>query len=382
MSGFRLSPEERRHQQRMTARLRTEMESAGGAIPFARFMELALYAPGLGYYVAGATKFGAGGDFVTAPEISPLFGRTLATPCARILEEMGSGDLLEFGAGTGRLAAQLLGRLEELGRLPRRYFILEVSPDLQQRQRETLEKEAPHLLSWVEWLQRLPGRFQGVMLANEVLDAMPVHLFRKGSDGLEEQWVAFSGPALEARWRPASPPLALAVERIEEAVGTLPPGYLSEVNLNLEPWLAAVGGSLDRGALLLIDYGHPRSVYYHPQRRMGTLRCHFRHRAHDDPLLLPGLQDITAHVDFTAVAEGAEAAGLERLAYATQARFLLECGLDRLLARSDPENVAAHLALVQGAKQLLSPTGMGESFKVMVLGRGVSGIGPLFGGSE
>jgi len=373
MTGFQLSSEERQQQREMMARLRAEMESAGGAIPFARFMELALYAPGLGYYVAGAAKFGASGDFVTAPEISPLFGRALGNPCAQVLEEIGKGDLLEFGAGTGLMASQVLQRLEELERLPGRYFILEVSPELQQRQREILEREVPHLLSRVEWLERLPHRFSGVMLANEVLDAMPVHRFRRGEGTVEEQWVAPSGEGLAVRWRPASPQVEAAVAAIEASVGELAPGYLSEINLNLRPWLAAVSESLERGALLLIDYGHPRAAYYHPQRHMGTLVCHFRHRAHDDPLLLPGLQDITAHVDFTAVAEGADAAGLERLGYTTQARFLVGCGLDRLLAESDPERVAEHMALVQGVKRLISPTGMGEQFKAMALGRGVSG---------
>ncbi len=371
MKGHELAEEERRHQQAMAALLRRETAAAGGAIPFDRYMELALYAPGLGYYVAGTTKFGSGGDFVTAPELSPLFARALAAPCAEVLEALGGGDLLEFGAGSGRMAVGLLRRLEELGALPQRYLVLEVSPELRRRQRQTLEREAPELLDRVVWLEGLPERFRGVMLANEVLDAMPVHRFRKGERGLEEQWVTMEGDRPAPRWRPASPQLASAVEHIEEETGTLAPGYESEVNLRLAPWLAAVGAGLERGVLLLIDYGHPRPVYYHPQRHMGTLRCHFRHRVHDDPFFLPGLQDITAHVDFTAVAEGGGAAGLERLGYATQARFLLGCGLDRLLAASDPEDVAAHMALVQGVRRLLSPDGMGEQFKVMALGKGL-----------
>ncbi len=364
----------------MLARLRAEIETAGGAIPFRRFMELALYAPGLGYYVAGASKFGAAGDFVTAPEISPLFGRLLAAPCAQVLERLGGGDLLEFGAGTGAMAVQVLSRLEELGRLPDHYFILEVSPELRQRQARTLEAQVPHLASRVEWLEGLPHDFSGVMLANEVLDAMPVERFRKGDTGVERQWVAWEEKRLLAQWRDAEGELAAALAAIEAEVGELPPGYRSELNPSLAPWLTAVAESLRQGLLLLIDYGYPRREYYHPQRHMGTLRCHFRHHAHDDPLLLPGLQDITAHVDFTAVAEGGRQAGLERLGYATQARFLLGCGLDRLLAESDPLQVADHLTLVQGVKQLVSPTGMGEQFKVMALGKGVEGELAGFGG--
>jgi SAM-dependent MidA family methyltransferase len=269
------------------------------------------------------------------------------------------------------MAAQILGRLERLNRLPDRYLILELSPELRQRQQQTLTEQVPGLAHRVTWLERLPERFSGVMLANEVLDAMPVDRFRKTEAGVEEQWVRQGEAGLESCWRPAGEPLAKAVESIEQEVGALAPGYLSEVNPGIEPWLKAVAASLDRGVALLIDYGHPRPAYYHPQRHMGTLRCHLRHRAHDDPLLLPGLQDITAHVDFTAVAEGAQAAGLERLGYASQARFLIGCGLDRLLAESDPSRVADHMVLVQGAKQLVSPGGMGEQFKVMALGKAV-----------
>ncbi len=360
--------------------LQAEIGAAGDAIPFRRYMELALYAPGVGYYVAGAAKFGAAGDFVTAPEISPLFGRLLATPCAQVLERLGGGDLLEFGAGTGAMVAQLLSRLEELGELPQHYFILEVSPELRRRQARTLEAQVPQLASRVEWLEELPDRFTGVMLANEVLDAMPVERFRKREGGVQRQWVAWEEGRLAAQWRDADDELAGAVAAIEAEVGELPPGYRSELNPGLAPWLAAVAQSLGQGLLLLIDYGYPRREYYHPQRHMGTLRCHFRHQAHDDPLLLPGLQDITAHVDFTAVARGADEAGLTRLGYATQARFLLGCGLDRLLAESDPLQVADHLALVQGVKRLVSPAGMGEQFKVMALGKGIQGELAGFGG--
>ncbi len=370
MDTLPLTPAQQQQQQRMMAFLAREIGAAGGAIPFHRYMELALYAPGLGYYVAGASKFGESGDFVTAPQISPLFSQCLANQCAEILEVTG-GSILEFGAGTGVMASDILRRLEQLDRLPESYFILEPSPDLRQRQLELLEQKVPELTERLVWLERLPERFQGVVLANEVLDAMPVHRFRKGRENPQEQWVTLEDGRLAGSWRPASQELAEALSAIEETCGGLAEGYVSEVNLNLGPWFKSLGTMLERGVALLIDYGHERSAYYHPQRHMGTLMCHFRHRAHDDPFLLPGLQDITAHVDFTAVAEAARAARLELLGYRDQAGFLLGCGIDRLMAGSDPDRMERHMKLVQGARQLLMPGGMGEKFKVMAVGKGV-----------
>ena len=365
-----LDPTERQRLAEMRALLAEEITASGGAIPFRRYMELALYAPGLGYYVGGAAKFGAGGDFVTAPELTPLFGRTLANPAAELLNAVPGGEVLEFGAGSGRLAADLLAALERLGALPARYLILEPSPELRDRQRATLAAAVPRLLGRVEWLDRLPERFSGLVVANEVLDAMPVERFRITDNGPEAMWVTFYGDDLRAEWRPAGERLAEAVAAIEGEVGALPVGYESEWNPNIGPWVAALGAMLERGLVLLIDYGYPRPVYYHPQRERGTLRCHFRHQVVDDPLLLPGLQDITAHVDFTAVAEAADAAGLERLGYANQASWLLGCGLDRLLSAFDPDDPAT-LDQLQAARRLLLPQGMGEVFKVMALGRGV-----------
>ncbi len=373
MTSLSLTPEQRAHQEAMWALLRQALADAGGALRFDRYMHLALYAPGLGYYTGGAVKFGAGGDFVTAPEISPLFGRTLAFTCAEVLEGIGGGDLLEFGAGTGRLAVDLLDQLDRLGRLPARYLVLEPSPELRQRQRRRLSAELPRLAGRVEWIDRLPDAFEGVVLANEVLDAMPVRRFRKGAEGLEEQWVAAEGEGLRALWRPADAVLQAAIADIERDVGILPVGYVSELNPGLAPWVASVAALLRRGLLLVMDYGHPRSVYYHPQRHMGTLVCHHRHRSHEDPFFLPGLQDITAHVDFTALARAGEAAGLTRAGYATQGRFLLSGGLDRLLAETDASDTASHLELAQQVKRLTSPNGMGEVFKVMALGRGLPG---------
>jgi len=368
-------PTSRAHAAAMAAHLRARM-AAGSGLPFDRFMELALYAPGLGYYVAGSHKFGAAGDFVTAPEISPLFGRALARQCAQVLAETG-GDLLEFGAGSGAMAADLLLQLEADGLLPERYLILELSPELQARQRDTLQQRAGHLLSRVDWLTGLPAGFRGVMLGNEVLDAMPVQRFRLAAGGeVEEAFVIPAGDGFAWQWRPAGTPgLAAAVTRLR---GDLPDGYVSEINLRLGPWLAAVARALTRGALLLVDYGYSAAEYYHPERDGGTLICHFRHRAHPDPLVLPGLQDITANVDFSAVARAGSAAGLDLAGYSTQAHFLLGCGLDALLAETDPSDMDAYLAQVQGVKQLTLPSDMGERFKAIGFSRGLGDL-PLRG---
>lgn len=358
----------RAHAEAMAARLRDEIEAAGGRLPFDRFMELALYAPGLGYYVAGSRKFGAEGDFVTAPELSPLFGRAVARQCAEVLAVSG-GDILEFGAGSGAMAADVLLQLEADRALPERYLILELSPELQARQRDTLQQRAPQQLHRVQWLARLPEGFTGVMLGNELLDAMPVQRFRLAAGGVEEAFVVAAGSGFAWQWAAAvSPGLAAAVAG---CCRQLPVGYVSEINLRLQPWFDAVAGALRQGVLLLIDYGYGGAEYYHPERDGGTLICHFRHRAHDDPLWLPGMQDITANVDFSAVARAGVSAGLALRGYTTQANLLIGCGLDALLADSDPADVAAHLDLVQGVKQLTLPSAMGERFKAIAFSRGV-----------
>jgi SAM-dependent MidA family methyltransferase len=358
----------RAHAEAVAARLRAEIEAGGGCLPFDRFMELALYAPGLGYYVAGSRKFGAAGDFVTAPEVSPLFGRAVARQCADVLAVSG-GDILEFGAGSGAMAADVLLQLEADGSLPARYLILELSPELQVRQRETLQQRVPQQLHRVQWLAGLPEGFTGVMLGNELLDAMPVQRFRLAAGAVEEAFVVSQDSGFAWQWRTTeSPGLAAAV------VGCcrgLPSGYVSEINLRLQPWFDAVAAALRQGVLLLIDYGYSGAEYYHPERDGGTLICHFRHRAHDDPLWLPGMQDITANVDFSAVARAGVQAGLALRGYTTQANFLIGCGLDGLLADPDPADVAAHLDLLQGLKQLTLPSAMGERFKAIAFSRGV-----------
>jgi SAM-dependent MidA family methyltransferase len=359
------------HSARLAAAIRDDIEAAGGWISFARYMERALYAPGLGYYAAGAAKFGPAGDFVTAPEISPLFAQTLARQAAEIVRATG-GSILELGAGSGRLAADLLQALERLGALPERYAILEVSADLQARQRERLATTVPALLPRVTWLSALPERWRGLVLANEVLDALPVHLVHHEDGVWRERGVTWADGF---RWRDAaiaSPYLAAASERLPNE-----PGYLTEISLAGARLTASLAGMLEAGTLLFIDYGFGRREYYHPQRSAGTLMCHYRHHAHDDPFFLPGLQDITAHVEFTGIAEAAVDHGLALQGYTTQARFLLNCGITELLQAVPAENAAAYLPLAAGVQKLLAPSEMGELFKVMALGRGLEG--PLVG---
>jgi SAM-dependent MidA family methyltransferase len=361
------------HSRRLANLIREEAAHWGGLLPFDRFMDLVLYAPGLGYYVAGARKLGSGGDFVTAPEISPFFGRCIAVQCREVLDHLGGGDILELGAGTGALAAQVLSALDEARTLPGRYLILEVSPELKERQQALLAERLPRMFPCIRWLERLPEDFRGVVLANEVLDAMPVHRFRILPDGTPaEVFVSAAGEGWEEReGTPVSPGLTAAVRSLQDAGLAVVPGYGSEINLRLKPWLAALSEAMDRGFALLIDYGYSRHEYYRPDRRDGTLMCHYRHLAHSDPYRNLGLQDITAHVDFSAVADGARAAELELAGYTTQAHFLLGCGLDRMLAEAAGGDGA--MEALTSAKQLVLPQAMGERFRVMGLEKGIAG---------
>lgn len=371
MSLPELNPDERELLEQMRDLLRGRIDAAAGRLPFDRFMEAALYAPGLGYYVNGRRKFGRGGDFVTAPDISPLFARCMARQVARCLDRLGDGMVLEFGAGSGRMAADLLAELESLGRLPARYLILDLSPSLRALQAETLKSSVPRLMGRVEWIDRLPEvGFEGVILGNEVLDAMPVHRFRIADHGWEELFVVARGEGFGGAWEGvASPGLGDALDRLWPDPGDRVIGYESEINLRLGPWVDALADCLGRGYLVLVDYGYSAREYYHPVRDRGTLICHFRHRAHDDPFALPGLQDITANVDFTALARSGQGAGFDVAGYTTQAHFLIDNGLDDVLASSDRTDTGAYLALLQGAKQLILPGEMGERFKVMSLSR-------------
>ncbi len=338
----------------MLERIRAEIADAGGWISFARYLELALHAPGLGYYSRDARQFGAEGDFVTAPELGSLFGRTLA----RQLKEL-DGPILELGAGSGALAETSLKELE------REYFILETSGALRERQ-------AKRLGGRVKFLDRLPVGFRGVVIANEVADAMPVHAVAWRPDGIKERGVS---DKLAWAERPAGGELLREARAIE-----VPPPYESEIGLAARAWMRSLAASLEQGVILVIDYGFPRHEYYHPQRAMGTLMCHTRHRAHGDPFLRPGEQDITAHVDFSALAAAAREAGLDILGYATQAQFLVNCGITEVLAQANLDNALHYAPLAAEAQQLLSPAEMGELFKVLVVGRGVKP--PLLGFSQ
>ena len=365
------SEDARRHSTRLGEIIRTEIDTAGGWIDFARFMELALYAPGLGYYVAGATKFGGDGDFVTAPEISPLFGRTLARQIAQILDGSG-GQVLELGAGSGTMAADVLDELQRMDRLPERYLILETSPQLVERQQRTLQQKLPVLKGRVEWVSTLPQNFDGVIVANEVLDALPVHVVAWRENGVFQRGVSWTDGLVWSERLLQPGQLRDAAEAIAAEAG-----YVSEISLVVSALVRSLSAALRKGALLLIDYGFGRREYYHPQRAHGTLMCHYRHRAHDDPFFLPGLQDLTAHVDFTAVAEAGIDAGMKMLGYTTQAQFLVNSGITGLLAQHAQDAAIARIALTAGVQKLLSPAEMGEQFKVIALGRGIDG--PLIG---
>jgi len=364
--------------------IRREIEASGGAIDFSRFMELALYAdgmsaraagqgwpdggftPGLGYYSGGRQKFGQRGDFVTAPELGDVFARLLARPCADILTAIGNGNILEAGAGSGRLAASLLGELERMGRLPEHYYILDISSELRARQADLIQRTVPSLASRVEWLGELPKKFRGVVLANELLDALPVERFYIQNNEVRQQQVALKADQLIWTNRPADETVRARIAPL-----SLPDGYCSEIGLAAEAWTRSMADALEQGAVLFIDYGFPRAEFYHPQRTGGTLMCHYRQRAHTDPLILVGLQDITAHVDFTAIAAAGTGAGLDLLGYTSQAAFLIGGGLEDIMA--DPAMPdATRLRLANEINRLTSPAEMGELFKVMALDRGVS----------
>lgn len=361
------TPDDLSHSKQLASLIGGEIADQNGWISFSRYMELALYAPGLGYYSAGTAKLGAAGDFVTAPEISTLYGRTLARHVAHVLRQT-DGDVLELGAGSGKLAVQLLGELAVLGVLPGRYRILEVSAHLHDMQRQTIaNKLSSELAARVEWLDQLPSTFTGIILGNEVLDAIPVNLVVWGEDGISERGVGFEGGCFV--WHDQPLPSGM----LQEPVATLelPHGYLTESCQAALALVATLATMLERGAMTFIDYGFPRREYYHPQRAQGTLMCHYRHLAHTDPFVYPGLQDITAHVDFTSVAEVGVEHGLKLLGYTGQAQFLIDCGITDLLSEVSPEDIASYLPLASQVQKLLSPAEMGELFKVISLGKGV-----------
>jgi len=367
-----LSNDEQAHEARLRAHIAAAIDTAGGWLGFDQFMSLALYAPGLGYYAAGAHKLGAGGDFVTAPELSPVFGRCLGAECSRVLSALGGGDVLEIGAGTGALAEEILQAMAESGCLPDRYWILETSPDLRERQQARLDRLPAAIRARVMWLDRPPEQaFQGMVLANEVLDALPVVRVCGNEASVDELGVIRDGGHFRASPRPASPALTslLAQRGIH-----LTPGQHAEVCPTINSWLAEVTRCLSRGVALFVDYGDTRARLYTAERMHGTLVAFHRHRLHQDPFVHLGLQDITAWVDFTAVAEAGLAAGMEVAGYTTQGCYLLACGFEGHLASlrarlaADREPLAARAAL-----RLVMPHDMGERFKCIALTRHYEG---------
>jgi len=361
----------RAHSERLIAHIRSAIESSGGRIAFSRYMDLALYAPGLGYYAGGAAKLGAAGDFVTAPEMTPLFARALANQVAAILDATRGREIVELGGGTGRLAADLLCALDVRDALPSSYAILEVSPDLAARQRETVFRRAPQHKDRVRWIDELPAAIDGALIANEVLDAIACPLLTRTGGEWRERGVRWVDAENESRggfaWAdgPADPHLATLAAVRFPPVGD----YTSEVNPAAEALVEDVGRRMTGGAALFIDYGFPAAEYYHPQRDRGTLMCHYRHRAHGDPFAWPGLTDITAHVDFTAMAEAGERARLEVAGFTALAPFLIGCGiLDALAATGTPESVP-YIRAAASVQKLLAPSEMGELFKVLALAK-------------
>ena len=365
------------HSARLAAQIREEILAAGGFIPFSRFMERCLYAPGLGYYSAGSAKFGEAGDFITAPEIGPLFATCVAEAVAPVLRQLGpEAEFVEIGGGSGAFAEVMLKRLLALDALPARYAILEPSADLRERQRERLGRSLiPPVFELLEWLDGPPEeKWNGVLFANEVIDALPTPRFTLREGEVFEEHVGLDGEGRFVRTeRPADALLAASVRHVERYLGSpFVDGYRSELLPQLPYWLQAVMGGLQAGAMLFVDYGYPRREYYLPDRDGGTLRAFYRHRVHNDAYLWPGLQDFTASVDFTALAEAGTQAGFELEGYCTQAGFLLGNGLqDRLVEAEQRADEALLLRLRNEARQLTLPTGMGERFQVMGFSRDV-----------
>ena len=360
--------------------IRTQIQAAGGIIGMGEFMQHALYAPGLGYYTAGNIKFGPNGDFVTAPEVSPVFGRILARQLAPVISDL-NGGILEMGAGSGTLAVTLLKKLDELGTLPQSYRILEVSPELIERQQQRILAEAPEFASIVVWIDALPVDFKGVVVANEVLDALPVERFIRTSDDVLQQGVGCrDGGGFVYKTRIAGDTLREKVFEIEQEIGRqLETGYTSEVSLGLGGWLADLLGAIDEGVVFLFDYGVTRKEYYSPERRQGWLRCHFRHHAHNEPLIYPGIQDISSWVDFSAVAESACLLGANISGFVTQALFLMNSGLENELADFGSLASTEQLELSRQIKLLTLPGEMGEYFKCMGLSKGYIPVPDAFG---
>lgn len=356
-----LTPEMQAHSEAVRAYIRMEIEKAGGYISFARFMELSLYAPGLGYYSSGTHKLGETGDFVTAPEISPLFGKCVAQQFAEILDAMPNADILEIGAGTGTFAKDTLQELARLHILPSRYYILETSADLRQRQQELLKTSCPEFFPHIFWLARLPETFHGIIFANEVLDALPFHCFGIENNKIKERCVTANEH--EFAWTTTQPLTAELNDQVQSLIKqyALPNGYRSEINLLLPHWIKTLATILQQGVIIFFDYGYGRKEYYRPEKNSGTLRCYFQHRCHDNPFIFCGLQDITAHIDFTAVIENALDANLTLAGYTTQSAFLLAAGIAQFV--ETPSFSLQHYQQNQAMKLLMLPSEMGTLIK-------------------
>ena len=362
------TPDAAAHSAQLAEHIANTIASEGDWIPFSRYMELALYAPGLGYYTAGARKFGSDGDFVTAPEISPMFARCFALQAVQVLDRVG-GDILELGPGSGLFAADLFGELKSLNKMPGRYRLLEVSPDLRERQRALITARFPDDIGRFEWVDSLPEKIRGMVIANEVLDVVPFDIVHRNRGDLLERGVIVTEAGFA--WDDA----ALANGELKRrAQAVVPPGdydYTTEISLAAEALVRTISSSLEAGLAVFIDYGFSEREFYHPQRSGGTLRCHYRHRFHGDPFFMPGLQDITAHVDFTALARAAEQGGSEVHGFTTQAYFLISCGLAVLVSSGDPTATLSKLKATSAVHRLISPSEMGELFKVFVFGKGM-----------
>jgi SAM-dependent MidA family methyltransferase len=359
-------PDASAHSAALAEHIAMTIAAEGDWIPFSRYMELALYAPGMGYYTAGARKFGVEGDFVTAPEISPMFARCFALQAVQVLDRVG-GDILELGPGSGQFAADLFGELKSLDKLPGRYRLLEVSPDLRERQRSLIAARFPEDIGRFEWVDALPEKIRGMVIANEVLDVVPFDIVHRNRTEVLERGVIVTEAGFA--WDDVALPMG-ELKRRAEAV--IPPGdydYTTEVSLAAEALVRTISSSLEAGLAVFIDYGFPEREFYHPQRSGGTLRCHYRHRFHGDPFFMPGLQDITAHVDFTAMGRAAEQGGSDVLGFTTQAYFLISCGLAVLVSSGDPTATLSKLKATSAVHRLISPSEMGELFKVFVFGK-------------
>jgi SAM-dependent MidA family methyltransferase len=361
------SPEAATHSAQLAEFIANTIAAEGDWIPFSRYMELALYAPGMGYYTAGSRKFGHEGDFITAPEISPMFARCFALQAVQVLDTVG-GDILELGPGSGQFAADLFAELKSIGKAPGKYRLLEVSPDLRERQRALIAERFPQDIGCFEWIDTLPDKIRGFVIGNEVLDVVPFDIVHRSRGEVRERGVIVTEVGFA--WDDVPLPQG-ELKRRAEAV--IPPGdydYTTEISLAAEGLVRTISNSLEAGLAIFIDYGFSEREFYHPQRSGGTLRCHYRHRFHGDPFFMPGLQDITAHVDFTALSRAAEQGGSEVYGYTTQAYFLISCGLAVLVSAGDPTATLSRLKATSAVHRLISPSEMGELFKVMGFGKG------------